>query len=602
MTTAGYQGYTEAPAKDDHEVESALRMLLSPRYALETRIKHGSRGNVYRGVRKSDGKLVAIKVLRMDTASGWHDFENLEREARVLSSLHVPGTAQFHEMIQALDSPHPMSVLIQEYIDGRSLQAFLDKGARFHFTVTCQILIQILDIIKNLHHQNPPVIHRDIKPSNIILRFDEGKYAQIPQAFLIDFGSVSKPQAAGAALTGTYGYMAPEQFTGKAVPASDIYAFAMIAVYLMSGVPPEKMETENLHLIIEKHLEHLPYTVTVFLRQMLEQNPDQRLTDYQQIRSVLEMFAGQNFMIEFLDSAGRKNANYSLDHVKQLIQPGNITLWQNLPDKPPRIIPDVYRQMIHRDAERCLQAAQTLAFDKTKDLPAIHINVASRDFNTSHTEKFSPSMIMLMTYGIGLFLLGISFFAFIAYKDVVAQGNSPIWIFYIALYLCLMLFTIIGMIKHIRKLVLNLNHYKPLLEKIFKHGQKALATIESIQLLSNANAFDKSFGLDNIVSEEESCVAKTNAVFNKQIRPLWRVTYTFNPSDDNNPAPISHVYYSETYVDKSKIGDTLPILYYIDNNNVYSMPYPLPAGSSLLQCRDFVSNFNIKLRSTVYKF
>lgn len=37
-------------------------------------------------------------------------------------------------------------------------------------------------------------------------------------------------------MTGTYGYMAPEQFRGAAQPASDLYALGGTLLYLLSGV------------------------------------------------------------------------------------------------------------------------------------------------------------------------------------------------------------------------------------------------------------------------------------------------------------------------------------------------------------------------------
>jgi serine/threonine protein kinase len=61
----------------------------------------------------------------------------------------------------------------------------------------------------------PPVIHRDIKPENVVL--EGGKFGG--RVFLVDFGgvqgSVATGEAFGSTIVGTYGYMAPEQFTGQ---------------------------------------------------------------------------------------------------------------------------------------------------------------------------------------------------------------------------------------------------------------------------------------------------------------------------------------------------------------------------------------------------
>ena len=74
-----------------------------------------------------------------------------------------------------------------------------------------------------LHSQTPPIIHRDLKPSNILLT-DRSAHSQ-GQVYLVDFGSVQAPflQPTGTlTIVGAYGYMPPEQFGGRAEPASDL--------------------------------------------------------------------------------------------------------------------------------------------------------------------------------------------------------------------------------------------------------------------------------------------------------------------------------------------------------------------------------------------
>lgn len=44
-----------------------------------------------------------------------------------------------------------------------------------------------------------------------------------------------QPELCLSVTTGTYGYMAPEQFRGAAQPASDLYALGGTLLYLLSG-------------------------------------------------------------------------------------------------------------------------------------------------------------------------------------------------------------------------------------------------------------------------------------------------------------------------------------------------------------------------------
>ena len=105
------------------------------------------------------------------------------------------------------------------------------------------------------------------------------------RVWLIDFGAVANPQVkdGGSTVAGTYGYMAPEQLMGQPKPASDLYSMAVMAFYMLTGVPPEAIEVQDFRLLIDPHLQNLPFPVTVLLRQMLEPHIDQRLTDTNKI-------------------------------------------------------------------------------------------------------------------------------------------------------------------------------------------------------------------------------------------------------------------------------------------------------------------------------
>ncbi len=124
-----------------------------------------------------------------------------------------------------------------------------------------------------------PVIHRDIKPSNILLHSRSGH--SVGQVYLVDFGSVQNQAAKfGGTITvvGTYGYMAPEQFGGRSVPASDLYGLGATLIYLVTGLHPTEMSQQDLKIQFADRASQLNPDLIDWLEWMTEPSLDKRLS------------------------------------------------------------------------------------------------------------------------------------------------------------------------------------------------------------------------------------------------------------------------------------------------------------------------------------
>ncbi|MEO0769032.1 MAG: protein kinase, partial [Cyanobacteria bacterium J06649_4] len=143
--------------------------------------------------------------------------------------------------------------LVQTYIQAPSLKEIVDAGHRFRESQLQPMAQALLFILYYLHSCYPMVIHRDIKPSNILLK---AKTAQTPaKLYLIDFGSVQTAQTDGTmTVVGTYGYMPPEQFGGRAKPASDLYSLGATLIYLATGKHPTELMQESLQIQFSEHV------------------------------------------------------------------------------------------------------------------------------------------------------------------------------------------------------------------------------------------------------------------------------------------------------------------------------------------------------------
>jgi len=192
---------------------------------------------------------VVIKLLTFGSDFQWDDLKLFEREAATLRSLDHPAIPRYLDFFE-FDRPNPKGfALVQTYIAAHSLEDHLKSGRSFSEAEVKQLARELLEILDYLHSRQPPVIHRDIKPSNILLTNRSGNTPG--KVYLVDFGSVQTLAAReGGTITvvGTYGYMPPEQFGGRAVPASDLYSLGATLIRLITGQHPADLPQTDLRL------------------------------------------------------------------------------------------------------------------------------------------------------------------------------------------------------------------------------------------------------------------------------------------------------------------------------------------------------------------
>jgi serine/threonine protein kinase len=188
-----------------------------------------------------------VKLLALNPQMDWDTFKLFEREAAVLKNLDHPRIPKYRDNF-SLDKDQGNGLcwfgLVQEYIPGQSLQLLLEQGYHFTETQVRAIATQVLEILTYLHQLDPPVLHRDIKPSNLI-------WGETEQIYLVDFGAVGDPtfvEGSTFTVVGTAGYAPLEQFWGRAVPASDLYATGAMLIHLLTGTAPINLPQNNLRI------------------------------------------------------------------------------------------------------------------------------------------------------------------------------------------------------------------------------------------------------------------------------------------------------------------------------------------------------------------
>lgn len=262
--------------------------LLHDRYQVEQSLgkKAGRQTLLARDLQTQE--LVVVKLLTFNHEFEWDDLKLFEREAETLKSLNHPAIPRYLDYFE-LESPTYKGVaLVQSYINAKSLDQHLKAGRSFSETDVQQLGQSLLEILIYLHGQSPPVVHRDIKPSNILLGDRSG--TTVGQVYLVDFGSVQTLVAhEGSTITvvGTYGYMPPEQYGGRATPASDLYGLGATLICLATGRHPADLPQANLRIQF-KSSATLNEAMTGWLEWMTEPAIDRRLQSAQEALRVLQ--------------------------------------------------------------------------------------------------------------------------------------------------------------------------------------------------------------------------------------------------------------------------------------------------------------------------
>ena len=196
--------------------------VFADRYRMIARIGRGGMGDVWRADDLVLGTAVALKVI---DSAGFEARERILNEVRLARQITHPAICRVFDVGESAG----WIFFSMELVSGEDLAALLRRVGRLPSEKVVDIARQLCAGLAAAHAQG--VLHRDLKPANVLI--DDNGLVRIT-----DFGIAIPRAAAGHhMLTGTPGYMAPEQ---RAVGTelseqTDVYALGLVLYELLVG-------------------------------------------------------------------------------------------------------------------------------------------------------------------------------------------------------------------------------------------------------------------------------------------------------------------------------------------------------------------------------
>jgi WD40 repeat protein len=209
-------------------------------YRLEREIGRGGLGRVFLAWDLKLERPVALKELLETDAVGQARFE---REARITARLQHPGIIPIYEAGRA---PGGAPFYAMRFVEGKTLEARLEEEPTLEGRLRLlPSVLAAIDAVAYAHSEG--VVHRDLKPANVLC----GAFGE---TVVIDWGISSeggghsgatrppeKPAhlSWGGSVSGTPGYMSPEQRRGEPPERSDdIYSLGATLWHVVLGHHP----------------------------------------------------------------------------------------------------------------------------------------------------------------------------------------------------------------------------------------------------------------------------------------------------------------------------------------------------------------------------
>ena len=193
------------------------------KYRILSPLGSGGFGSVYLAEDTWIDKKVAIKVPHRQHV----DQAELLKEPRLLASMSHPNIVT----VLTAEVQDDRFFIVMEYVPGETLERRILRDGAIDLPQALDFTCQMCNAVDHAHRAG--VLHRDLRPGNMLI-------SESGMLKVTDFGTSRFLEIAahGTTVIGSPPYMAPEQFHGKAVFASDVYSIGVTMYQMLTGALP----------------------------------------------------------------------------------------------------------------------------------------------------------------------------------------------------------------------------------------------------------------------------------------------------------------------------------------------------------------------------
>ncbi|HEY1068816.1 MAG TPA: serine/threonine-protein kinase [Pirellulales bacterium] len=275
------------------------RLTLS-KYKLLDQLGRGGMGTVFKARHATNGRIVALKVVRGADVESSGGLARFQREVQVVAALNHP------HIVAAFDADQDGEVqfLVMEYVQGRDLSYWIREYGRLPVDWTCECVRQAAIGLQHAYEKG--LVHRDIKPSNLLVVAEN--VLSRPMVKILDLGMArysdredDQELTLTGQILGTPDYIAPEQAedTSGADIRADIFSLGCTLFKALAGQVPFSGRNSMEKLMARARrdaprLRSIRPGVSVELDEvvarMLARDPQRRYQTPQEVADALERF------------------------------------------------------------------------------------------------------------------------------------------------------------------------------------------------------------------------------------------------------------------------------------------------------------------------